>query len=165
MAIRKIVSGGQTGVDRGALDAALQAAFPCGGWCPAGRKAEDGTIPARYPLRELAGGDYRARTGQNVRDSDGTLILYNDLLSGGTRLTAELCRREHKPLLLIDAARVSPAQAAQMVAGFVAREALRVLNVAGPRASGWPAAHAFSCEVVGRFLSAVADQQHASRGL
>lgn len=155
MAIEKIISGGQTGVDRGALDAALQAGFPCGGWCPAGRTAEDSTIPDRYPLRELAGGDNRARTLQNVRDSDGTLILYSGVLSGGTRLTAELCRREHKPLQLVDVALVSPAQAAHMVAEFVGREALGVLNVAGPRASGWPAAQAVSREVVGRFLKLV----------
>lgn len=153
MVIERIISGGQSGVDRGALDAALAAAFPCGGWCPAGRKAEDGVIAARYPLRELTSTDYPDRTLRNVRDSDGTLILYTGVLSGGTRLTAELCRREHKPLQLIDAAQVSPVRAVQTVADFVTHEAIRVLNVAGPRESGWPGAHAFSFEVVGRLLA------------
>ena len=74
--LKKIVSGGQTGVDRGALDAALEASFPCGGWCPKGRKAEDGAIPARYPLTEMPGPTYRARTRRNVTDSDGTLNLF-----------------------------------------------------------------------------------------
>jgi hypothetical protein len=74
--LEKIISGGQTGVDRGALDAALEASFPCGGWCPKGRKAEDGPIPARYPLKEMDGPAYRLRTERNVRDSDGTLILF-----------------------------------------------------------------------------------------
>ena len=74
--LERIISGGQTGVDRGALDAALAAAFPCGGWCPAGRKAEDGVIAARYPLQELTRTGYPDRTLRNVRDSDGTLILH-----------------------------------------------------------------------------------------
>lgn len=75
MALEKIVSGGQTGVDRGALDASLKSNFPCGGWCPGDRSAEDGTIPERYPLTPLPGGGFRQRTRQNVADSDGTLIL------------------------------------------------------------------------------------------
>ncbi len=163
MAIEKIISGGQTGVDRGALDAALQAAFPCGGWCPRGRRAEDGVIPARYPLLEVARSDYPERTHRNVRDSDGTLILYLRVLSGGTRLTAELCRREHKPLHLIDADQVDPVCAAHRVADFVTREGIRVLNVAGPRASGWPGAHAFSCAVVGGFLALAGAGAHCGR--
>lgn len=156
--IEKIISGGQSGVDRGALDAALQAAFPCGGWCPAGRRAEDGVIAARYPLQELASAAYPDRTLRNVRDSDGTLVLYSGTLSGGTRLTAELCGREHKPVYVIDAVHTGAALAAEQVAGFVARESIRVLNVAGPRASGWPGACAFSREVVGRLLALASGQ-------
>jgi hypothetical protein len=75
MALIKIISGGQTGVDRGALDAALAVKFPCGGWCPADRRAEDGSIPGRYPLTPLPGGGYRERTRQNVIDSDGTATV------------------------------------------------------------------------------------------
>lgn len=81
--LARIVSGGQTGVDRGALDAALAAGFPCGGWCPEGRMAEDGAIPPHYPLTELPGADYKQRTKRNVMDSDGTLVIY----SGNVRRT------------------------------------------------------------------------------
>jgi hypothetical protein len=72
MALKKIVSGGQTGVDQGALEAALRLSFPCGGFCPADRQAEDGTIPQRYPLTPLAGGGYPERTRQNVVASEGS---------------------------------------------------------------------------------------------
>ena len=105
MSLLKIISGGQTGVDRGALEAALAHAFPCGGWCPADGKAEDGRIPDRYPLRPLPRGGYRARTLKNVQDSDGTVILAPGELSGGTRLTRKLCRQHGKPHLVIEAAR------------------------------------------------------------
>jgi len=74
--LRRIISGGQTGVDRGVLDAAIAAGFPCGGWCPTGRRAEDGRIPDRYPVAELPDGGYPARTVRNLLESDGTLILY-----------------------------------------------------------------------------------------
>ena len=90
MPLKKIVSGGQTGVDRAALDAALSLAFPCGGWVTWDRMAEDGVISDRYPLIALPKGGYRQRTRLNVSDSDGTAILYNESLKGGTRLTRNL---------------------------------------------------------------------------
>lgn len=71
----RVISGGQTGVDRAALDVALELGLPCGGWCPAGRRAEDGPIPARYPLTETAGADYVERTRRNVVEADATLVL------------------------------------------------------------------------------------------
>jgi len=83
----RVVSGGQTGVDRGALDAALERGVPCGGWCPAGRLAEDGVIPARYPVTELRGAGYDERTRKNVEDSDGTLIVTFGRATGGTART------------------------------------------------------------------------------
>lgn len=152
MALKKIVSGGQTGVDRGALDAALEAGFPCGGWAPEGRVAEDGPISARYPLIELAGGGYEKRTLANVLDSDGTAILYFGELEGGTRLTLEYCVKHDKPCELLNAERLNPEEAARELAGFVAGNGISLLNVAGPRASKWPGAHAYTRETVTRLL-------------
>lgn len=131
----RVVSGGQTGVDRAALDAALAAGVAVGGWCPAGRWAEDGPIPRRYPLVEAAGADPAERTRLNVRDSDATLVLSPDPPAGGTALTVRLARDLGRPLRVADPGRDSPGD----VAGWV--EALGrplVLNVAGPRESEAP---------------------------
>jgi hypothetical protein len=144
MTLRKIVSGGQTGVDRGALDAALDAGFDCGGWCPQGRVAEDGEIPARYVMAELAASGYEKRTLQNVLDSDGTAILYFGVLEGGTLQTKENCVARGKPVELIDASRATPAEAAARIVAFIEKNGISVLNVAGPRASKQPAAHAYA---------------------
>ncbi|MCG6870189.1 MAG: putative molybdenum carrier protein [Gammaproteobacteria bacterium] len=149
----RIVSGGQTGVDRGALDAALDLGVPAGGWCPRGRLAEDGPIPGRYPLREHRSAVYSRRTEQNVRDSDATVILHFGRLEGGTRLTAAYCRRFDKICLLLDMARLSQARAVDMLSDFVAGRSIHVLNVAGPRASNWPEAHRVSRAVIGAFLA------------
>lgn len=149
-----IVSGGQTGVDRAALDAALAAGAPCGGWCPEGRVAEDGPLPARYPLRERKGGGYVERTRANVTDSDGTIIIYTDVLEGGTAQTVDFCGAHGKPYLLIDSARDSVAAGAAMVAAFVAKHGLVTLNVAGPRASKQPGIYRYAYAVVGAFLAA-----------
>ena len=130
-----MVSGGQTGVDRAALDVAIALGLEHGGWCPRGRRAEDGTIPARYALSEHASADYAARTEANVVDSDATLILHRGELSGGTALTRDLARREDKPLLLVDlAASPDPAD----VRRWIDEHDVRVLNVAGPRESHRP---------------------------
>ena len=83
MRVIKIISGGQTGIDRGALDGALAKGVPCGGWCPEGRRAEDGVIPKIYPVRSLAGAGYSGRTLRNVIDSDGTVVLHFGALTGG----------------------------------------------------------------------------------
>ncbi len=128
--LEKIISGGQTGVDRAALDIAMELGIPCGGWCPQGRRAEDGRIPDSYPLQEAASPDYRVRTRLNVEDSDGTLVLTKGSPKGGTALTLKLAKRVKKPFLLVDLDReVDPSQVLQWIKG----KSLRVLNVAGPR--------------------------------
>jgi hypothetical protein len=132
---RRIVSGGQTGVDRAALDVAIALGIPHGGWCPRGRRAEDGPIAACYALEEHASADYDARTEANVVDSDGTLILYRGALEGGTKLTRELAERHRKPLLVVDLANAPDPTAALR---WIEAERIAVLNVAGPRESGRP---------------------------
>ena len=98
--LQKIISGGQTGADRAALDFAIARGIPHGGWCPRGRLAEDGTIPALYQLSETPGPDHAQRTEWNVRDSDGTVIFsIAPALTGGSRETAELARQHQKPCL------------------------------------------------------------------
>lgn len=158
MALMKIVSGGQTGVDRGALDAALGAGFACGGWCPAGRKAEDGPIPDRYPVIEMPGASYEQRTRRNVMDSDGTLILHFGEITGGTLKTLRLCKHLKKPVLTVDAATMSPGLAAEKLCEFLRRENIETLNVAGPRTSGAPEAHAYAQQTIASTLGLIFSQ-------
>ena len=134
----KIISGGQTGVDRAALDVALQHGIACGGWCPSGRLDEYGKIPARYPVQELRHGDYWARTRQNVSDSHGTVIIYDRQLSGGSAETVRFCRELNRPHQLIDASAVSAETAADLIRDFLAKHKIDILNIAGPRQSQWP---------------------------
>ncbi len=142
-AIERVVSGGQTGVDRAGLDAALALGLPCGGWCPRGRRAEDGPIPARYPLRETPTARYPQRTEWNVRDSDGTLVLTWGAPRGGTALTIGLARRLARPCRVVDlgppADREDEQEAvARGVRRWIEEERIRVLNIAGPRESEAP---------------------------
>jgi hypothetical protein len=148
----KIISGGQTGVDRAALDAALDCRVPCGGWCPAGREGEDGRIPDKYPLIALQTGGSTARTIRNVVESDGTLIIHGGLIQGGTRETIEQCVLYRKPHHVIDAVEFSPEAAALSAAHFVAKNAIHVLNVAGPRASEWAEGYALTSTIVTNLL-------------
>ena len=128
--IEKIISGGQTGVDRAALDVAMELGIPCGGWCPQGRRAEDGRIPERYPLQEASSKEYPVRTRLNVEDSDGTLVLTAGNPTGGTALTLKLARQLHKPFLLVDLARdASPS----VLRPWLQENHIGVLNIAGPR--------------------------------
>ena len=152
--LAKIISGGQTGVDRGALDAALDAGFGCGGWCPQVRMAEDGEIPARYLMEELAGADYVKRTLHNVLHSDGTAILYFGVLEGGTLQTKENCVAHRKPVELIDASRATPVEAAARIGEVIRKNDISVLNIAGPRASKQPAAHDYARATIALVIAA-----------
>jgi hypothetical protein len=133
--ILKVVSGGQTGVDRAALDVALELGIPCGGWCPKGRRAEDGAIAPSYPLSETSSSAYPERTARNIRDSDGTLVLTRGVPDGGTALTVKLANRYRRPLLSIDLEQPS---SPDQVASWAERQGVEVLNVAGPRESSCP---------------------------
>ncbi len=148
----KIISGGQTGVDRAALDAALSLGVPAGGWCPEGRLDESGIIPAHYPLQELPGGGYMERTARNVSDADGTAIFHPGSLQGGTKATADFCVEKRKPHLFVDATAVSPADGAGQLEKFVQTHRIEVLNVAGPRASQWAQGYDYTIEMLRRFL-------------
>jgi predicted Rossmann fold nucleotide-binding protein DprA/Smf involved in DNA uptake len=147
--IAKIISGGQTGVDRAALDAALALGIPCGGWCPKGRRAEDGVIPEHYPLTETTSKDYRVRTRRNVRDSDGTLILSRGPVSGGTALTRRLAKKMNKPCLVVDLAQ---RPRASDVRAWIPSNNTHTLNVAGPRESSQPGIHALARRFLQRVL-------------
>lgn len=130
-----IISGGQTGVDRAALDAAIELGIELGGWCPRGRRALDGEIDRCYPLRETPSRVYSQRTEWNVRDSDATLILCRVEVSGGTRLTAELATRYERPLLVLD---LDSDPDPGIVVDWLREYRVGVLNVAGPREEGAP---------------------------
>jgi hypothetical protein len=148
----KIVSGGQTGVDRAALDVALKHGIEYGGWVPAGRLDEFGRIPDRYSLKELEGGGFTERTLQNVEDSDGTVIIYSGELSGGTEQTLRFCIEQQRPHELIDASKTSVEQGAKAIIGFVRENKIQTLNVAGPRQSEWPEGYDFAYRTLDTFL-------------
>lgn len=148
MSLIKIVSGGQTGVDRAALDVALESGIEAGGWCPEGRPAEDGVIPDRYPVKELPGAGYRQRTKRNVIDSDGTVIIYFGTPVGGTELTISFCIKLKKPYVLVDGDELSVERATHKIDAFIARKKIPVLNVAGPRAGSEPRAYGYAKEVI-----------------
>jgi hypothetical protein len=137
-----LVSGGQAGVDRAALDVAMERGMPCGGWCPAGRMAEDGPIAPRYPLRETPSDDPAQRTGWNVRDSDGTLLLGSEAQSPGTALTHDAARRLGRPVY---AARLDEPADADAFRGWLTIHKIRTLNVAGPRESESPGVYEAAC--------------------
>jgi predicted Rossmann-fold nucleotide-binding protein len=147
--LRRIVSGGQTGVDRAALDAALDLGFPCGGWCPRGRRAEDGEIPERYPLTETTWHRYPQRTEWNVRDSDATLIITRGQPDGGTALTVELTQKHGRPCLVIDPGDVDPIGT---IRRWLDQHRVQVLNVAGPRESSQEGIYALAFEVIHELL-------------
>jgi predicted Rossmann-fold nucleotide-binding protein len=148
--LKKVVSGGQTGVDRAALDAALKAGIPIGGYCPAGRLAEDGRVPDHYPLVEMAEGGYAERTEQNVIESDGTLILNMGTLSHGTLLTAEYAEKHGKPCLTLE---MDDTPTTAIVTEWLNRNDIAILNVAGPRESKSPGIYQRAFRYLGEVFS------------
>jgi hypothetical protein len=147
--LKKIISGGQTGVDRAALDFAIDHGILHGGWCPKGRKAEDGPLAARYLLTETPTSSYPQRTERNVRDSDGSVIFsIASILTGGSKKTIDFAIKYRKPWLHLHKGGASPELA---VLKFIREHKIATLNVAGPRASKEPEAGAF----VKRVLEAV----------
>ena len=147
--IGRIVSGGQTGADRAALDYALAAGIPHAGWCPRGRMAEDGRIDSRYRLAETPDRDYAQRTEWNARDSDGTVIFsIAATLSGGSAFTRAAARRHDKPCLCLSSERFDPVNAANALRSFVIGNDIDRINIAGPRASSEPGIGAFVRQVL-----------------
>ncbi|MFP4077248.1 MAG: YpsA SLOG family protein, partial [Halochromatium sp.] len=137
----KIISGGQTGADRAALDAALEIGFPVGGYCPAGRRAEDGPIPVHYPLEEIDG-DEAARTRMNVEAADGTAIFFRGSIKRGTAHTLSCCIALGRAYRLIDTGAVGAERAATALLAFLNTHQVGILNIAGPRLSEEPTIYA-----------------------
>lgn len=152
MAIEKIISGGQTGVDRAALDAAMAAGIVVGGYCPKGRLAEDGAIDERYPLTETATPEYAMRTEMNVKSADGTLILaVNDTLEGGTKLTYAFCTQHNKPCLALNLKEEHKINR-MLLHHWLNSHKVTILNVAGPRESTCPGIYVLAYKFLSGFL-------------
>lgn len=144
----KIISGAQTGVDRAALDAAIELGLPYGGWVPKGRLAEDGRIAPHYELQESDSPEYPVRTELNVKESDATLILCRGPITGGTEFTHFLCLKHRKPVAAVTLEETSPEDAAKIVLDFLRRQDPKVLNVAGPRESKTPGIYQEAKEIL-----------------
>ena len=154
--IEKVVSGGQTGVDRAALDAAMRCRLPVAGWCPLGRRAEDGAIDTRYPLIETPLADNAQRTCWNVRDSDGTLILLFEEPVGGTSLAIEEAHRLDAPVRLVT---LSQPSSTNSLLSWIEDHQIRVLNIAGPRESEAPGIYEAAYRYLTQQFCAYADDE------
>lgn len=148
--VRRVVSGGQTGVDRAALDVGRECGLELGGWCPRDRRAEDGRVPDAYPLRETRTTDYRERTRRNVLASDATLVLARGMPTGGTAYTLAVARRAGRPWLVVD---LDDPPAVEVVRGWLAANRVEALNVAGPRESLQPEIYAQARAFLRRLLA------------
>jgi hypothetical protein len=161
--IKKIISGGQTGADRAALDVALKFGIPHGGWTPKGRIAEDGPLPEIYKLKEMPTDSYSARTEQNVIDSDGTLIIARGKLTGGTDYTRQMTLKHKKQLLGIDLNLVGHFDAASLIVSWVKLQRVQVLNVAGPRKSEDPQIYSDVITILEQVISIFADEERETK--
>jgi hypothetical protein len=151
--VKKVISGGQTGADRGGLDAAIALNVPHGGWCPKGRKAEDGRIPDCYELEETGSSSYPARTRKNIIDSDVTIIFVFDVLGRGSKLTLNEADRLGKPASIIDIKAVGEETAAQLVREFFQSHKPDTINVAGSRESKAPGIQKVVQDIMTQVLS------------
>lgn len=133
--IRKIISGGQTGADQAALDAAIKLGIPHGGWIPKGRLTEIGALPEKYKLTEMPDTGYASRTEQNVIDSSGTLIISHGPLTEGSEYTRQMAIKHHRPWLHIDLNKIPAFKSATLISSWINKNKIEILNVAGPRAS------------------------------
>ncbi len=142
MYLRKVISGGQTGADQGALSACRRLGVSYGGWVPKGRRTEKGRVPAHYRMRQHWSRHYPPRTEKNIVDSDGTIIFTFGALDGGSLLTRRLARQHRRPCLHVDLLSSRPDPAGQ-IARWIRRRLPRggVLNVAGSRRSKAPGIH------------------------
>jgi hypothetical protein len=136
--VKKIISGGQTGVDRAALDAAIKLMIPHGGWIPQGRLTENGPLPPEYQLQETSSTSYADRTEKNVLDAEGTLIISRGPLTGGSEYTREMAIKHNRAWLHIDLEQIPAFQAATAINDWISKKGIQILNVAGPRASKDP---------------------------
>jgi len=151
--LRKIISGGQTGVDRAALDVAMRLGKPHGGWVPKGRLTEEGPVPSHYQLEEMPTDAYEARTEKNVLESDGTLLISRGRPTGGTDYTRKMALKHGKQLLHIDLALGQRASdAASIIASWIEMNRIETLNVAGPRASNDPAIYMDAVNILTHLL-------------
>ena len=158
--VQTIISGAQTGADRAALDWAIEHGIPHGGWCPKGRLAEDGPIDLRYQLQETPSKGYSQRTEWNVRDSDGTVIFsIAPALTGGSKQTFNFAMKQQKPLFLISDQGGQASPETELL-HFIRVNTIRVLNVAGPRASKEPEIASFVREVLDKILALISQNQH-----
>ena len=146
--IEKIISGGQTGADQAALDVAIELGFEHGGWIPRGRKTENGLLPDKYKLQEMPTTSYPKRTEQNILDSDGTLIICHGKLTGGSALTRKMAKKHSRPWVHADMDVLSVPDAARTIKSWIDQNNVRVLNVAGSRASKDPEIYKTTVEIL-----------------
>jgi hypothetical protein len=146
--LEKIISGGQTGADQGALDTAIRLGIDHGGWIPRGRKTEDGPLPDKYRLTEMPTAEYHLRTEKNVVSAEATVIFSHGPLSGGSLLTQQVAERHGRPCLHVDLETKSAFDAARNVSDWIQRYNIRVLNVAGPRASEDPRIYQVTADIL-----------------
>ena len=148
--LKRIISGGQTGADRAALDWAIDNAVPHGGWCPKGRKAVDGRLAAKYILTETESEGYRQRTRRNVHDSDATLIVNLGELYGGTLSTKVFAEKAHKPCLIVALDADITEELVLTVSDWLERHRPETLNIAGPREQKRPGIYTLTYQLLDR---------------